>query len=109
MEFLGSLWRGDAGLAKTYWIYGAIGSLIFFAIPGALQAGLWVSGSENAALGAFSLFYSFGFAPAYVVFISVAIWRSAARYQGNPLWAKLAKLAVVLGILEFVLVIADFT
>lgn len=109
MEFLGSLWRGDAGLAKTYWIYGAIGSFIFFVVPGALQAGLWVSGSQNAALGAFSLFYSFGFAPAYVVFISVAIWRSASRYQGNPLWAKLAKLAVVLGILELGLVMADFT
>ncbi len=109
MEFLGSLWRGDAGLAKTYWIYGAIGSLIFFVVPGALQAGLWVSGSQNAALGAFSLFYSFGFAPAYVVFISVAIWRSANTYQGNPLWAKLAKLAVVLGILELGLVMADFT
>ena len=109
MEFLGSLWRGDAGLAKTYWIYGAIGSLIFFAIPGALQAGLWVSDSQNAALGAFSLFYRFGFAPAYVVFISVAIWRSANTYRGNSLWAKLAKVAVVLGILEFVLVLADFT
>ena len=106
MDFLGALLRGDLPLAKVYWVYGVIGGFLFLVLPGAFAGGLQVAGSDNVALATLSLFYRYGFAPAYVVFISVAIWRSATNYQGNPLWAKLAKAAVVLGVLDFALEIA---
>lgn len=41
----------------------------------------------------------------YMVFISVAIWRSANRYEGNKGWAFLAKAVVVL---SYVKLLADF-
>ena len=40
------------------------------------------------------------FVLAYTVFISVAIWRSAAKYKGSELWAVLARVMVVIGLIQ---------
>ncbi|NQU62306.1 MAG: hypothetical protein HQ512_14335 [Rhodospirillales bacterium] len=100
MEFLGTLWRGDAGLKRTYWLYGALGSLIFFVVPGSALTAMNLLGPKGSVWGYFLLTYLVGLTPAYAVFISISIWRSADKYDGNPLWRILAKVAVLLGVVE---------
>lgn len=106
MEFLGSIWRGETTLKKVYWFYGAIGSLFFFFIPTTLLSGAKLFGSTDPAVLALLAVYALGFAPTYIVFISVGIWRSANAYEGNPIWALLAKGSVILGIIDAVMVIS---
>jgi len=106
MDFLGSIWRGEALLAKVYWFYGAIGSFFFFFIPATLMSAMNLFGSGNPAVLAFLAIYGLGLAPTYIVFISVGIWRSANAYEGNPMWALLSKGSVVLGVVETVMVIS---
>lgn len=106
MDFIGSIWRGEAPLAKVYWFYGAIGSFLFFLVPTTLLAGSTLLAFENPAMLAFLAIYGLGFAPTYIVIISVGIWRSANVYQGRALWGLLAKVSVVLGIIEAVQVIS---
>ena len=33
MDFLKALWRGEVTLVKTYWLFGAVGSLLLLEIP----------------------------------------------------------------------------
>ncbi len=106
MDFLGSIWHGEAPLKKVYWFYGAIGSFFFFFIPTTLMSGAKLFGSTNPAVLALLAIYGLGFAPTYIVFISVGIWRCANAYEGNLLWALLAKGSVILGIVEAVMVIS---
>jgi len=106
MVFLGSIWHGESPLAKVYWFYGAIGSFFFLFIPMTLLSGAKLFGSTNSAVLALLAIYGLGFAPTYIVFISVGIWRSANAYEGNPMWALLSKGSVVLGVVETVMVIS---
>lgn len=102
MDFLKALWRGEVALGKTYWLYGAVGSLLLFGIPGIIfgVSGLY---ERTDPVALFTLvIYGFVLAPAYTIFISVAIWRSSNNYHGNQLLAVLAKVAVVFGILSWI-------
>ncbi len=40
------------------------------------------------------------FTVVYSLFMAVAIWRSAQKYRGKPIWSRLARAAVVLGVLS---------
>lgn len=94
-------------MAKVYWFYGAIGSFFFFLIPMTLLAGRDFLASGNPAMLALLAVYALGFAPTYMVIISVAIWRSANAYEGKAFWGLLAKASVILGIIEAVRVISE--
>jgi hypothetical protein len=76
-------WRGEEGLATTYWLFGVCGIGIFRATLSWTQALVWI----NAVIGLVALIYS--------VFAYIAIWRSAKRYRGPALWANLARVMVV--------------
>lgn len=90
---MGELWRGEVGLAKTYWVWGVL---------------------VNGVLGVIGLFIviSIGSVPlllAYValsvlfsIFMCVAIWRSAGNYTGPTIWMVLARIAVILGMLNLI-------
>jgi len=79
--------NGDFGLAKTYWLFGVIGSLVmrflivFFAMNG-----------MNIVL---LLIIAFG----YFIVVWIAVWNSATKYTGSQLWSILAKISVVFGVL----------
>jgi hypothetical protein len=85
-----SLWRGSVPLRKAYWICGVLTNV------------LW-----NMAI-ALSVAADFGFLAVslavlqviYLLFISVAIWRSAGRYKGSRAWGELARLSVVVGLVR---------
>lgn len=95
MQTIKNLWEGNVPLVRTFWVWG-------FAFKVALNAILLIVGAwsvdnpvyANAFLGVWL------FSVVYFVFISVAIWRSSNRYEGNKVWAVLAKCAVVLGVLQ---------
>jgi len=92
MGLVKRLWRGEVSLARTYWVYGV--AVNIFIQSSVLLLSVLV---ESMPVLAFSLLGMIAFSLVYMVFISVAIWRSSNRYQGNRAWAFLAKAAVVLG------------
>lgn len=90
--FLNKLKSGDYGLAKTYWLFGVLTNSI---------AGLFVKVLVPVApnLGALLILVCV----AYNVIAMIGVWRAADSYKGEPLWAILAKIAVLGGsVLNFV-------
>ena len=90
MSRIRALWNGDVPLAQVFWnyaiIYGSFGNLL----------------ATAAALTAITLGWPgwlavlIFFLPApYNALMVVAVWRSAARYRGDPIWAHAARIAVV--------------
>ena len=85
-----SLWRGDRGLARTFWLFGVL-------VGGALTVLFLVAAQtmDSIIIGLIGFLAVWG----WQVSAGVAIWRAAGRYEGNALWATLARIAVVVGIL----------
>lgn len=81
-----SLREGSHGLAKSFWVFGVL-------VGGALSALCLVAAqlSDSIIIGLI------GFLAVWTwqAKAGVAIWRAAARYEGKPLWAVLARIAVV--------------
>jgi hypothetical protein len=84
------LWRGDVGLRRAFWdyaiIYGSLANLIATVAAFAVLAG---NLPGIVALAIFLL------PVPYNVVAVVGVWRSADRYRGPPVWANLARIAVV--------------
>ena len=85
MNTILNLWRGNAGLAKTYWLWGGLPS-----IPWGIALSLVDPGSNIALLVVLALIV-------YYVIVYVGIWRAASRYEGTKVWAILAKVLVSIG------------
>jgi len=85
------IWRGELGLAETFWLYGvlALVALHFVGQFAIVELALW--GAQSiVALGLVFLTFAGG----YQVLVSVGVWRSAARYTGPRVWAFAARAAV---------------
>ena len=96
------LWCGEIALVKTYWIYGALGSLAIRLLSPAITY-LITSQSDKMSSFDVSVLTTIWFliAISYSVFILVAIWRSANNYKkdkpdkaGN---ATVAQIMCILG------------
>lgn len=98
MGLFARLWRGEEGLMRTFWVYGFAVNVAFKGVSMLLLA----LGGDNPAFAA-PLLVFLVFMLAYQVFISVAIWRSANRFEGYAGWAFLAKAVVVLGAIQTLL------
>lgn len=90
MEMVSALWRGDIPLAKTGWVYGALGLglltcvLLYVVNLHLPRAYVPITiGLSSSILG-------------YSAFIAVAIWRSASKYNGHAGWRWLAKGSILL-------------
>ena len=93
--FIKQLIDGDFGLAKTYWLYGVLGSiamnlLLMFPI---------LSGS--LVLIVVAMLASI----AYAIVVLTGIWNSASRYTGSKIWSVLAKIIVGVNVIFLVLTI----
>ena len=86
-----NIWRGDAGLAVTYWGYGMLGGALL-SIPLAFVT----PGSTPAIIAV--LFFV-----VYFILVYVGIWRAAAKYQGPKIWAFLPRAAIVLTVASVVI------
>ena len=85
------LWRGEIGLARTFWRYAVLYGLI--ANLAATALAFTVIASGGPAVLAMVIFL---LPIPYNVFAVVIVWRSAARHQGNARWADVARIAVIL-------------
>jgi len=98
MQFIKNLWCGDLPLVRTYWVFGVgVGICLKLASVVAMLVA-----AVTAPFGVFAavLIGTFAAVFGHQLFIAGAIWRSASRYTGRPIWRVLAKTAVVLGLLS---------
>jgi hypothetical protein len=94
------LWRGEVGLARTYWLWA-------FLIGGGVAL---VVGSGAAIVGTLTgTRFPYAVAQAYTIiwtaFISVAVWRSAGNYKGRTIWKVLARIGSVFGVVFVALIL----
>jgi hypothetical protein len=87
MSYLGRLWRGDVGLACTYWVWGVLVVGIGIGAGGIFVAGL--SGIPALAILWFVVY------PASLIFMAVAVWRSSSKYAGPRVWVWLARFIII--------------
>ena len=98
MDHVKELWRGNASLPFTYWVVAIIGNALFTITDMVLEG----AGYYNVITEGKQIFIS-GFvivSIGYQLFTVVCVWRSATNYEGKPVWAILAKVAVVLGMIR---------
>lgn len=86
-----ALWRGDVPLGEAFWVYaigyGTIANIVATAAAiAAVAAGL----PDAVAIGLFLV------PVPYILTAVVGVVRSADRYQGPPMWASMAKVAVIM-------------
>ena len=93
-------WDGDLTLPVSYWINGLLVSLGILGMTAATNSMNWTEGPKLAAGAAVAVVL---FALGATVWQLVGIWRSAEMHVGrggSQVWATLAKVAVVLGVLR---------
>ena len=88
---LAMLWAGEVPLGEVFWTYAVAGGLLVNAIGTALF--LWALSSGAPLL---FIYLPMAVPIPYNVFVLVAVWRSAARYQGPRERADLARAAIIL-------------
>lgn len=84
--FFGKLSNGDFGLAKTYWQYGV---LVGFVVN--------ISTKAITSIGLLAMVMLVHFA--YFIPLAMGTWRAANKYEGSKIWAVLAKIATILGMI----------
>lgn len=94
---LKSLWQGEINLCKTFWVYGII---ILTLIPQLIVLLGGIIGGILFPNLPFPIFIIFVSALAFIyiiygIFIVIAVFRSANKYQGQRIWAHLAKLMII--------------
>ena len=85
------LWAGEIPLGQAFWRYAVIVGFFVNLVTSALLLALL---AHDAGLAWIAL--SFALPIPYNVFAVVAVWRSAARYQGPASRAELARIASVI-------------
>ena len=85
------VWQGKLALWKTFWLFGAGGGSLVALAPVVVLLG------KTGFIGLYGVEYvllAIGLLHYYLVWAFVGTWRAATIYQGNPVWAVLARLAV---------------
>ena len=107
-RIVSKLWRGQYGLAKTWWLFGVLGTVLLNLVSGplnAVAAATPMDGIDGVTLGLAALLVG-AFGIFYGIVVSVGIVRAATAYGGNRLWSWLAITATAaawLGAAAFVL------
>ena len=83
--FIKQLIDGDFSLAKTYWLYGVLGSIVMNLLL------IFPMMSESLSLIVIAGLMSV----AYAVIVLTAIWNSASKHTGSKFWSVMAKIIVV--------------
>ena len=95
---LRTLWRGEIPLWKTFWLFGTGIPLLFSFIFICSQTIMTnILGKYSNIL--YIDFFLIGIFVVYGIFIIVAIWRSAKKYQGSKVWSLLVTLINILVLL----------
>lgn len=94
MNRLLRLARGELALENAFWNWAVLGGLIVNVASSALFLFLIVADRPIAAL-----VVGYAFSVPYNVIVTVGVWRSAARYDGERRWADLARIVTVAGMI----------
>lgn len=90
MAVLMSLWRGEIPLRQAFWEYAvAYGTTASILATAAAIAAVAMSLPDAVAVGLFLI------PVPYILMAVVGVMRSANRYDGPPIWASLARVAVL--------------
>lgn len=93
-HFFSELTEGNYSLAMTYWVYGVLGGFVWsVAILSIIQALISEWSQSNIAILSSVLYIAMA---AYFCAVYVGIWKSSDKYEGNKIWAILAKFVVVI-------------
>ena len=91
MAHLVALWKGNVPLDQAFWgyaiVYGTIANVV--ATAAAITA-VAASLPDALAIGLFLVPIP------YILTAVIGVVRSADRYQGPPMWASMAKVAVIM-------------
>jgi hypothetical protein len=90
---------GDYGLAKTYWLFGVIGNLLFL-IPA-----VYANNTESEGLRAITIVGN----AVYMLIVIIGMWRASNRYLGPQIWAILAKLFSIFAVVKIIGNLATIT
>ena len=106
--FFVRLFRGDVGLARTFWFFGfAVPILLFGGVTFGLISFAYAADPGTMEGPIIGYFYALAYISlavgyvAYAVFMYIAIWRSARKYTGLKLWKFLAQVWVICGIVSW--------
>ncbi len=94
-NFFMKLIYGDYGLALTYWVF-CVGVGVIFRI-------IFSSITSVTALTLVLLVYI-----PYTIAVMLGVWNAADRYKGAKVWAVLAKILVILGLLPLLNMVIVF-
>lgn len=108
MGYMDRAWRGEFGLAASFWLGGVAAPVVLF-IPLGLAAWYFESRGLFTQDGVVAFPLVEVLTVAYILFliaamicIFIAVWRSANRYRGPRHWPALAKAALIAGAGGFV-------
>ena len=87
VNLLVSIWRGDAPLVISYWVFGFLFTLVFTVFFREIFVEF-----DNKFVRLLILNFLFF----YQIFITVSIWRSCKKYIGKKLYSRLAQVVVIL-------------
>ena len=91
MAHLVALWKGNVPLGQAFWGYAIVyGTIANIAATAAAIAAVAASLPDAVAIGLFLV------PVPYILTAVVGVVRSADRYQGAPMWAGSAKVAVIM-------------
>jgi len=90
MDKFKAMMAGKERLVITYWIWGVVGTLVVSLVLGFI-----------GGLLELPLIVGMVLTLVYWIPVAMGIWRSSNAYQGNQIWAILAKVAIGLGILSW--------
>ena len=103
MSFIGKLWRGEYGLAGTFWLWGLV-YILLIALSMLLVVSYALHGARDPSVGtaAFVMLPMLVVVWGYSIVWAVGLWRAAFAYNGPKLWSVLACLVPVLTIVSMV-------
>ena len=92
MTTLHRLWRGEAPLPQAFWNWAVFGGIAVNGLTSILFLTLLMYGQTVTAFIA-----GYALSVPYNIFVTVAVWRSAARYDGDRRFADFARFVTVVG------------
>jgi hypothetical protein len=92
MSALRRLWNGDLPLPQAFWHWAVAGGIAVNGLTSILFLALIMN---DRIVTAFVVGYALSVP--YNIVVTVGVWRSAGRYQGDRRWADLARIVTVAG------------
>ena len=93
-SFISRLFNGDISLSVTYWVFGVIiGNVVLGTLYSLIDAKYFEIASK---IGTLPINIFIIITLAYNIFILIAIYRSAVKYNGNKIWSILARILVII-------------